>query len=295
VPNEDGITPRYWINGFGEWNGGLLAFGWNGVGAGDGGYPMLWQSVDGESWSVVDTTGSDFDSYHFPQRSVATPQGDLAVLTGTGLGSGASIFVTEDLETWEEHPLTTPELLLQVTGLAASPSRLMVVGTETHPFADVEDRRTTPHAWVSIDGRTWTSLTPPSTDGTLDRVTWDPLRERFVAVGTDAAGVPAAWLTADGSTWSAIPLAEETGQMHDIAAVTGLIVASGTVGPLFEPSGETIAWTSHDGVTWRVLPLVDRQAGSVVGATPGSAVMIVNGWDEEAGDGWQSWAGPVDE
>jgi hypothetical protein len=224
-----------------------------------------------------------------------TPQRDLAVLSATGLGSGASIFLTGDLATWEEHAITSPDLLMQVSGLAASPSRVILVGTETHPYEAGEDRQTTPHAWVSADGRTWTSIVAPNPGGTLDRVTWDPSRERFVAVGSGDDGAPAAWLTADGSQWSRIPLAEESGQMHDVVAVDGLMVASGTVGPLFEATGETIVWTSHDGVTWRVMPLVDRQANSVVGATPGSAVMIVNGWDEEAGDGWQSWAGAVSE
>jgi hypothetical protein len=45
--DDDGIRPRYWINGFGERDGALLAFGWNGVGCCDGGYPMMWSSEDG--------------------------------------------------------------------------------------------------------------------------------------------------------------------------------------------------------------------------------------------------------
>jgi len=296
VPDPDGMHPRYWINGFGEWDGDLLAFGWNGVGCCDGGHPMLWRSTDGDSWSVVDTAGSAYgDGYHSPQRSVPTPTGELAVLSATGLGGGASVFLTGDLATWEEHPITDPELLMSLKSLAASRTLVMVVGTEHHSYEAGEEPPTTAHAWTSADGRTWTSIVTPNPDGTLARVTWDPVRDRFVAVGTGDDGAPAAWLTADGSQWSRIPLAEESGQMHDVVAVDGLIVASGTVGPLFDATGETIAWTSHDGVTWRVMPLVDSQRNSVVGATPGFAVMIVDRSDEEAGDRWQSSAGPVDE
>lgn len=296
VPSADGMHPRYWINGFGEWDGALLAFGWNGVGCCDGGYPMLWRSDDGGSWSLVDTAGSAFgDGYHFPQRSAVTPEGELAVLSATGLGGSASIFLTGDLTTWEEHPITDPQRSTGVGGLAASPSLLIVVGTEQHSYEADEDPPTTAHAWTSADGRVWTSVEVPNPDGTLGRVTWDPARERFVAVGTDDDGAPAAWLTADGSGWSWIPLAEEEGRVNDVAAAEGLIVASGTVGPVFDTTGETIAWSSHDGVTWRVMPLIDRQWGSVVGATPGSAVMIVIRWDEEAGESWEAWSGPVGE
>lgn len=293
VPDSDGMHPRYWINGFGVLDGTLLAFGWNGVGCCDGGFPMMWRSDDGEIWSVVNTAGSAFgDSYHSPQTSVSTPQGNLAVLTATGLGSGASIFLTGDLVSWEEYSFTELEPYT-VSGLAASPTLLIAVGTEHLSYEAGEDPPTTAHAWTSTDGRTWTAVTAPNPDGTLDSVTWDPSRDRFVAVGTDDDGAPAAWLTADGSGWSWIPLADETGRMQDVAAADGLIVASGNVGPTFEPSGETIAWTSHDGVTWLVMPLLDRQRGSVVGAESGSAVMIINDSDEAGGDSWQSWAGPV--
>jgi hypothetical protein len=297
VPNSDGMHPRYWINGFGQWDGTLLAFGWNGVGCCDGGYPMLWRSDDGDAWSVVDTAGSAFgDGYHFPQRSVVTPQGELAVLSATGLGSDASIFVTGDLMAWDERPITDGERPMSVAGLAASASLLMIVGTEHHPYEADEDPPTTAHAWTSTDGRTWTPVVAPNPEGTLDDVTWDPSRERFVAIGTTDDGRPAAWLTTDGSQWSSVPLAEEAGRMHDLVAVDGLVVASGTVGPrLDDTTGGTIAWSSHDGITWRVVPLVDRQWSSLVGATPGFALMVVNRWEEAGGDSWQSWAGPVGE
>ena len=95
--------------------------------------------------------------------------------------------------------------------------------------------------------------------------------------------------------WSEIPLASETGRMHDVVAVDGLVVASGTVGPLSGATGESIAWTSYDGITWRVMPLVDRPERSVVGAAAGSALMILNGWEEATGEFWQSWAGPAGE
>ncbi|MGH2418739.1 MAG: hypothetical protein ACRDFY_10435, partial [Candidatus Limnocylindria bacterium] len=118
--------------------------------------------------------------------------------------------------------------------------------------------------------------------------------ERFVAIGTDDDGRPAAWLTADGGNWSHIPLAEEEGQMRDIAVADGLLLASGVAGSMLAPqTGQTIAWSSHDGVTWRVVPLADAQYGSVVGVTPESAVTIVNRWSESEADTWIAWAGPV--
>ncbi|MGQ0608902.1 MAG: hypothetical protein ACT4OQ_10630 [Chloroflexota bacterium] len=290
----DAIWSRYWISGFGRWGDELLAFGWNGIGAGDGGFPMLWRSADGVTWSVVDTGGTLFgDDYHFPLRSVISPLGQLAVLSVTGLGSGASIYVTDDLANWEEHPITLADQMMSVSGLAASPGLLIAVGTETHPWVDRPE--TTAHAWISADAETWSPVAPPNPDGTLSSITWDPARERFVAIGSGDDRVPAAWLTTDGSRWSRIPLADDVGQMRDIAVADGLILASGVTGPMLAPeTGQTIAWSSHDGVTWRIVPLADAQYGSVVGVTPGSAVTIVNRWSESESDTWIPWAGPVD-
>lgn len=293
-PTRDasGISTRYWISGFGRWDDTVLAFGWNGVGAGDGGYPMLWTSDDGgATWSVVDTAGSLYgEEYHFPDASVATPQGQLAVLSSTGLGQGAAIYLTGDLAEWEMHSITSSEEMVSVTGIAASADLLIAVGTEMHPWVDRPI--TTAHAWASPDGRTWQPLTPPNGNGTLASVVWDDTRGRFVAIGTDDDGLPAAWLTTDGSDWARIRLADVEGNVAAIAISDGLIVASGATGPMFEPEeGQTFAWSSYDGVTWRVVPLADGQHRPVVGAAPGFAVMIVNSWSEEHGDQWRPWAG----
>lgn len=295
VRDGDGIMPRYWVTAFGEWEGGLLAFGWNGIGCCDGGRPMLWRSDDGERWSVVDTAGSAFgEEWHFPSSAFTTPAGELGVLSSTSLGGGGSIFMTRDLATWTEHRITAPDEFVSVTGIAASSETWIAVGTHT-PSWEVEDGpRPEPRVWSSADGESWSRTEPPSAGGSLDGIGWNSARERFVAVGSDANGYPVAWLTPDGRSWSRVPLGDEEARMDGVAVAEGLIVAAGTLGAISESSGETITWSSRDGVTWRVVPLGERHDRTVTGATSGSAVLIVNRHEDDR-NLWEAWAGPIGE
>lgn len=295
VPDADGFMPRYLVTAFGEWGEGLLAVGWNGIGCCDGGRPMLWRSDDGVTWSVVDTAGSAFgEGWHFPTSAFTTPAGELGVLSSTLLGAGGSIFMTRDLATWTEHPITAPDEFVDVTGIAASSETWIAVGTHTPSWEAEEGPRPEPRVWSSTDGQSWSPTEPPSGGGSLDGIAWDPARARFVAVGSDGNGHPVAWLTLDGRSWSRIPLDDEEGRVDDIAIADGLIVAAGILGPMFESSGETIAWSSRDGVTWRVVPMSERHGRTVAGATAGSAVLIVNRHEDDR-NLWEAWAGPIGE
>jgi hypothetical protein len=291
---QDGIWTSYWINGFGQWDGDLLAFGWHGYGGGDGGYAMLWTSANGEDWSVVDTAGTAFgDEYHFPQTSSVAPDGQLAVFSGTGLGSGMATFLSPDLAAWETHPIAADDQPTYAVSVAVSPSMLIGVNFDQPPFEAGDDlTQAIPHAWVSSDARTWTTISPPVERGTLTDIAWDSANDQFVAVGTDADGLPFAWLTTDGSSWTDVPLGAEPAYMNSVVAAGGLIAASGETGSgLDAEEGDTIVWSSHDGASWASTTVLSGRIGTVAAATSTEIVLVTHRFTQSGDESWQSIVG----
>lgn len=268
-----------------DYQGEIIAFGWNRIGCCDGGRPMAWRSPNGSAWELVPTDGSAFDAYQFPTTAALAPGGELVLLASTGLGSGASAFVTSDLDAWTEHVITDVD-----TGdrplhdLAASPSLIVAVG-------GVWDSEGTgrQQVWISNDGRTWTGAPAPEQLGELSTIAWDPARERFVAGGRDGEGRPAIYLSADAQGWSKVPLGDGEGWVRAIDAADGLIVATGWTGPLLESEG--VAWSSHDGVTWHITPM--RLPARAVAVGSGVAVAFGEGGGEAPDHvpEWEVWVG----
>lgn len=290
---SEGFMPRYWINGFGTWDGAILAYGWNGVGCCDGGYPILWRSVDGQTWSEVDTSGTTYgERYHFPESSISTDDGRIVVLSTTGLGGGASIFTTADLVSWTEHAVTGSDPTFQFRRFAASPQGWLAVGSYTAGWTDRP--RPEQRLWSSTDGVTWTAIEPPAPLGALQDIAWDEARGRFVVVGFDERDLPAVWLTQDGRSWSRTTLSDTPGSADSISIHDGLLVVGGHEDGAMESIGTTLAWTSHDGVTWRVIPLGEG-ARPIAGASAAGAVMLIDGWGDPRDSQWAAWAGTVDD
>jgi hypothetical protein len=291
-PEPAGAEPGEWfpdqygVNGFVEWRGTLYAYGQHNFGCCDGYEPTLWQSADGGvTWSAVETMGTGFDTAQVPLEASTTPNGELVVYSTTGLGGGAATFITADLETWTMNPIGEFDSFNTPGGFAGSPDAMIAVGTHLPPYAQAEERRPEQRAWRSVDGRSWSPLSPPRAQGELWDLTWDPASERFVVVGSDASGQPWAWLTADGTSWAASQLADAPGHVIDIAATDGLIAA---VGSVETPDAEQIAWTSHDGITWWVA-LIDAASGvNGVAVTNNAAVTV--GWSGNGGDS-ETWVG----
>ena len=171
---KDVDCDQHWISGFAQWNGELLAFGWNGYGCGDGGNPMLWRSADGTMWDLVDLAGTTFAAeYPYPESAVETPDGRLAIFGSTHLGSVRVLFLTSDLETWETHRISDGETESYVASLAASPTVLIGVGSVVIGEREVEtwtEEIHGPYVVTSPDGVTWTSAAPPVEEGTIAEI-----------------------------------------------------------------------------------------------------------------------------
>jgi hypothetical protein len=292
---EEGLWTRYWINGFGEWDGDLLAYGWNGFCCGDGGYAMLWRSPDGATWEVVDVAGSAFgDEYHFPQTSVVAPDGRLAVLTGTGLGNGTALALTADLQAWEFHPVPRNNTNLYLQGFAASSDRIIVVGVADGETTPDGETLAVPAIYTSTDGETWSAVDPPDSRGTIGGVAWHDPSGRFVVVGRDAAGLPFAWLTADGGAWTPIALGDQPAAMHRVIVAGDLIVATGESGAVGATQpGDTIVWSSYDGLSWWYATVLEGRSGAVMAATPDAAILVANRSTQANDDSWLSLIGTL--
>lgn len=281
------------ISGFAEWEGDLLAIGWNGRGCGDGGNPMLWRSGDGASWELVDLEGTAFMAeYPSPNSAVELADGRLAIFGATHLGSVRVLYLTADLETWEAHRISDGETGAYVERLAASPNLLIGVGSVVIGERQVETWTEAiygPYVVTSTDGVTWTTVDPPSEEGTIAGIAWDGSNERFVAVGTDADGRPHAWLTADGTDWTSIQLGNEAAMVTGVVSSDGLTVASGAVA-YDSPARATIVWSSFDGLSWWYGTVLNRRIGAVEAATEDAALLITGRTD---GTGDTSWVGLV--
>jgi hypothetical protein len=261
TPGENNST--YLITTLAEFDGDLMAFGWNRFGCCDGAVAAMWRSSDGVTWDFVDTTSTAFAVHQFPSDAIRTPSGSMLVLGITGLGSGTSVFLTPDAETWEEVTLTEVGSFGVLRALATSGTLLVAVGIE-----DVRPERRQ-LVMVSTDGRMWETVPPPSAAGTLSSVTWDPIWARFIAAGNDEAGRPSVWLSADARSWARIQFADDLGTVARIGADEGLIIATGHAGDA--EAMQVTAWSSHDGVTWRVVPLGAPGSGSAISATAGGS------------------------
>jgi hypothetical protein len=284
--DEPWFPDRYSVTGFGEWQGTLLALGYFHFGCCDGYVSMLWQSVDGgTTWSKVETDGTAFGTAQVPLESTARANGELAIFSATGLGGGASMFITSDLARWSEHPIGAPGVAHQFGGFGAAPEQMAVVGADIPPFSNLDDRRPEQRAWRSLDGRAWSPMTPPDPLGELSDVAWDPANSRWVVVGVDEAGRPRSWISADGVSWVSSQLSDEMGLVGDVAVANGLIAAVGSVQISPDSEARRIVWSSHDGVTWWVVEIEGPAVGGSVATTSESAV-IVFGPSEGGSETW---------
>jgi hypothetical protein len=257
--DEPGGT-GYWITTLIDFDDEILAFGWTRIGCCDGGRPTIWRSSDAVTWTFVDTTGTAFDTYHFPTAASRAPTGDLVVIGTTGLGSGTTVFTSPDGTVWEEHLLTASGSSERMDAVAASPNLLVGVGFTA--------------MWSSTDGRAWRTIPPPEPQSRLSSIAWDPEGERFVAGGSDSNDRPAVWLSTDAANWSKVSLSDNTGGVGEVAAGDGLIVAGGSEGAY--PDQVTTVWVSSEGYAWQAAPLRQGGGAAIVATRAGRAVAWID-------------------
>jgi hypothetical protein len=107
-------------------------------------------------------------------------------------------------------------------------------------------------------------------------VAYDPVRNRFLVVGSDEQGHPTVWLSRGARSWARTRLANTQGSVHRIAAnATGLIAAVGVI----RDSGGShpVVWASHDGVTWSI-NLLDARGFTTLGVGP--TIVAISGFPE---------------
>jgi hypothetical protein len=184
--------------------------------------------------------------------------------------------------------------------LASADGRLFVAGSTAQKSTTV---------WSSADGSTWAQVSEPgvfeqNAPGFVARSFSDDGAGGLVLVGSIAdteSVVPVAWHSPDGRTWTRAQLGTPAGEIVDVAARAGQIVAYGdhlTPAGLLQ-TGTTLpvysldVWYSANGATWSHADLPDSSGYEAIAVTAwkgGFAAIGVPAY----GSGWTAtvWTSP---
>ena len=178
--------------------------------------PAVWTSPDGSAW----TQGApgQFGGSRATLRNVATA-GSVVVVVGEAPSDADAPgqllgWRSADALGWEPIPVPTDWGSVLIGDLSAGPAGAVLVGSL---FA-----RSTPQAWATVNGVTWSSARLPTLPDTDSSFATDVASDgqRYVAVGDDvnfaedlgpAAGRPAIWTSTDAASWSQVPQADLAG------------------------------------------------------------------------------------
>jgi hypothetical protein len=109
-----------------------------------------------------------------------------------------------------------------------------------------------PTAWVSDDGRSWTTTDDKLGEGAyVYNIAWRD--GRFVAVGGTGIGEPAVWSSPDGEQWDPFS-GFETGSGVDLYTVRAGGAGWAILGQETETS-RPVGWVSADATCWTRLPV----------------------------------------
>ena len=240
--------------------------GWLAVGAPG---PAVFTSANGTNWQAAAVP--DRSALTWVPRSSWPPRGPAGyIIVGTivkpGGGCLADVWWSPNLTSW-----TRGHDVNDVTGS----STVMAVAADAHGFVSVGSHDGSPAAWVTADGRSWTTVLLPlpagSSSAALKKIAISG--NRVVALGqeaTKAGVVPFAELSLDGGiSWSQVPFSSP-GPDTTFTALTARTGGFTAVGQFGQTGQLQIAvWTSADGTTW-----APAQVSGVTGAQTGGSYQI---------------------
>lgn len=234
--------------------------------------PAAWTSSDGIAWKRG-TVPSGSGTGQLTDV-VAGPGGFVAVGSlDTDQGSRPVVWASTDGSAWSDVPVSPDESTVgAMQAIVHVDAGYVAVGT-----TQLDGFATVGAAWVSADGRTWSSaprqvaFTPPVEQtpergggvSITDVVAGGP---GFVAVGSVDArnGTAGAIFTSpDGNSWTRLALDAVLDGAYLRRATTwagGLAVAGEMIG---YAGSDPAIWTSRDGVAWAPLGRADLNAGGI--------------------------------
>jgi hypothetical protein len=256
--NVDGPADIYFdvLGGVGD---RLIAVGYGHYGA-DGG-AIVWTSVDGRSWSPV-------ESASFRGRAIdeiiESPVGAFAVGYEAPIDSdNTSGFllwpVRADGSFGNPRVVDTPHREPFALGIVWDGEELLAWGTDRWNALSTT-------LLTSPDAKTWTHRAEIAGQkaGVVTQIV--AIGERLVAVGYKGSSFPLsprAWTSTDaGRTWALADLADVPGAMNDVTFERSRYVSHGS-----DSTGDTVRlldWSSPDGTTWKQLP-ADEETPAVEG------------------------------
>jgi hypothetical protein len=211
------IAAAWWSSGLGRWNraadarkgaldgkGGTRrmfavtadASGFVAIGQ-HGGAPAAWTSADGSAWRLIDLPAVSGGG--IAGLSYVTASGDTVVAAGTTVSSTGSVPLlavsTNGGLTWREITVPVPGNSARLTGLTATDSGFVAVGTTGAPG------RSDVVVLTSADGTAWKLVVPSGTGlsgpGAQEITALTSARGKLLGVGftaTAAADNPTLWV-----------------------------------------------------------------------------------------------------
>ncbi len=211
--------------------------------------PVILTSANGTTWQPAGAITQDLAGV----AAVATAAGPAGyVIVGKVVKPGgactADVWWSQNLTSWiKAHDLNDTTGSSQVLAVAAS----------QHGFVSVGSHNDKPVAWVTTDGKAWTTINMPLASGAsagfMTQVAIDGNHVAAAGQQTTGAGTPPlVEQSADGgNTWKPVPF----GSPEPGTTVTALTFGSGAftaAGQFGTASGDVDAtvWTSPDGANW---------------------------------------------
>ena len=224
--------------------------------------PVVMTSADGAIWGVAggnitqDLTGVS------AVAATSGPAGYVIVgkLVAPGGGCVADVWWSANLTSWTRaHDVND----------ATGSSQVLAVAASAHGFVSVGSHDSKPAAWITGNGRSWTTIVLPAPDGAATAVLQQVAisGNRVVALGQASTGSGSAVGTAngavpgttpfaelsldDGVTWQQVPFSSPGPDtaFTALAADPAGFTAAGLFGP---PGQQNVAvWTSATGESWK--------------------------------------------
>jgi hypothetical protein len=210
--------------------------------------PAVWNSDDGQHWSVLRDVPRFVDIAAGPAGFIAAAQTD----------EGAEVWTSASGRAW--HRTAGPAELGPggALRLVAAGAGFLLLGTDPAMERAI--------VWRSEDGATWDRA--PNQEA-LDGAWLEDgaaIGGRLVVVGRNDEAPPMAWTSEDGMTWQAAGdvFGVESGVLAEAIVVNGTLLVTGFDDGAADAKPASMAfWTSNDGVSWQVVPHRPRGSGRI--------------------------------
>ena len=264
------------------------------VGALDNLNVVVWESLDGASWTELDTGSFMVDAFNVQDATVG-PAGIVVITHAFGEGTGSAWRSADGGRTWSEsQPDLAPMAASAVVGTA---SMYLIAGV-----AYDDEFNPSPRIWTSSDAVAWSPAAVEGSggSGSVDQLTVNG-DGTWVATGS-LDGRLVAWRSDDGLDWT---VEHEFGAEPELGYRAAWLAGLPNGFLAIDTNVGMTTWTSTDGVAWAGTPMEpptapgDGTAELTQGiARIGGRILLagpITTPDDPGGITWHTWMGTIEE